>query len=76
MLTPKVNPQKVNPCPKVNGSLPEKSEHLSDALYSPLAREAKMPEAQYSTGLALSEMKTQLDILTTLVGQTVRKIQL
>jgi hypothetical protein len=41
----------------VNGSLPEKSEPLSDARYSLLAREAKTPDAQLSKDSALFGMK-------------------
>ena len=55
----------------MNGSLPEKSEPLSDSCYEPLAREAKMPKAQLSKAPAVSYSEFQLDILTKLAEHIV-----
>jgi len=60
----------------VNGLLPEKSEPLLSTRYEPLAREAKMLKAQLSKASAVAYYDFQLDILTKLAGETVRKIQL
>ena len=62
----KVNPKKVNPCPKSERFTPGKSEPLPDSCYETLAREVEMPRPQLSKASAVSFCKIQLDILTKL----------
>jgi len=68
----KVNPKKVNPCPKSERFTPGKSETLPDSCYETLAGEAEMPRPQLSKASAVLCWKSQLDILTKFAGQTGR----